>query len=40
VVYRPKWRIGLEQVARAAGNGLNLNWLTIDEYYGSKPRTS
>lgn len=37
VVYRPKWRIALEQVARAFANGLTFNWLTFDEYYGSKP---
>ena len=37
VVYRPKWRIALEQVARAIANGLKLDWLTFDEYYGSKP---
>jgi SRSO17 transposase len=37
VVYRPKWRIALEQVTRAFANGLTLNWLTFDEYYGSKP---
>lgn len=37
VVYRPKWRIALEQLARAIGNGLKLNWLTFDEYYGGKP---
>ncbi|MFM8540024.1 MAG: IS701 family transposase [Nitrospira sp.] len=37
VVYRPKWRIALEQLDRAAANGLTLNWLTFDEYYGSKP---
>ena len=37
VVYRPKWRIALTQVARAIANGLTLNWLTFDEYYGSKP---
>jgi SRSO17 transposase len=37
VVYRPKWRIALEQVARAHANGLTLNWLTFDEYYGGKP---
>ncbi len=37
VVYRPKWRIALEQVARAFANGLTLNWLTFDEYYGGKP---
>jgi SRSO17 transposase len=37
VVYRPKWRIALEQLDRAAANGLSLDWLTFDEYYGSKP---
>lgn len=36
VVYRPKWRIALEQLWRALGNGLTLDWLTFDEYYGSK----
>jgi SRSO17 transposase len=37
VVYRPKWRLALEQVARAIANGLKFDWLTFDEYYGSKP---
>jgi SRSO17 transposase len=37
VVYRPKWRIALEQVARAIANGLTFAWLTFDEYYGGKP---
>jgi len=37
VAYRPKWRIALEQVGRALANGLTLNWLTFDEYYGGKP---
>jgi SRSO17 transposase len=37
VVYRPKWRIALEQVDRAQANGLGLDWLTFDEYYGGKP---
>jgi SRSO17 transposase len=37
VVYRPKWQLALEQVARALANGFTLNWLTFDEYYGSKP---
>ncbi len=37
VVYRPKWRIALEQLDRACANGITLNWLTFDEYYGSKP---
>lgn len=37
LTYRPKWRIALEEVARAAANGLPLDWLTFDEYYGGKP---
>src|ERR1022692_67462 len=37
VVYRSKWRIALEQLTRAFANGLTLNWLTFDEYYGGKP---
>jgi SRSO17 transposase len=38
VVYRPKWRIALEEVAHAIANGLKFDWLTFDEYYGSKPK--
>jgi len=37
VVYRPKWRIALEQYDRAVANGVHFDWLTFDEYYGSKP---
>ena len=37
VVYRPKWKIALEQVRRALGNGVRFSWLTFDEGYGSKP---
>ena len=37
VIYRPKWRIALEQVARALATGLTFDWLTFDEYYGGKP---
>src|ERR1700730_9887962 len=37
VVYRAKWRIALEQLDRAQANGLHLDWLTFDEYYGGKP---
>jgi SRSO17 transposase len=37
VIYRPKWRIALEQLARAIANGLKFDWLTFDEYYGGKP---
>ncbi len=38
LVYRPKWRIALEQVTLAIANGLKFDWLTFDEYYGSKPK--
>jgi len=37
VVYRPKWQIALEQYDRAVAKGLRFDWLTFDEYYGSKP---
>jgi SRSO17 transposase len=37
VVYRPKWRISLEQIARALGNGVRFDWIVFDEYYGGKP---
>ncbi len=37
VVYRPKWRIALEELDRAAANGVTLKWVSFDEYYGSKP---
>jgi len=37
VMYRPKWRIGLELYDRARENGVTFDWLTFDEGYGSKP---
>src|SRR5665213_1436381 len=37
MVYRPKWKIALELVDRAAQNGLRLPWLTHDEGYGRIP---
>ena len=36
VVYRPKWKMALEQYQRAVANGLRFAWLTFDEGYGSK----
>ena len=36
--YRPKWQIGLELYDRAVANGVEFDWLTVDEGYGSKPR--
>jgi SRSO17 transposase len=37
LVYRPKWRIAIEQVREALGNGVRFSWLTFDEEYGSVP---
>ncbi len=37
VVYRPKYKMALEQVRRALGNGVRFTWLTFDEGYGGKP---
>lgn len=37
VVYRAKWRIGLEQIRRARSNGIRFPWMTFDEGYGGKP---
>jgi SRSO17 transposase len=37
VVYRPKWRIALEQLDRAKTAGVRLDWLTFDEEYGKRP---
>jgi len=38
VVYRPKWRIAIDQVEEAIGNGVRFDWLTFDEDYGSVPQ--
>jgi SRSO17 transposase len=37
LVHRPKWKIALEQIDRARGNGVVFNWLTFDEGYGDCP---
>lgn len=37
VTYRPKSDIALELYRRAVANGIHLDWLTFDEWYGSKP---
>jgi SRSO17 transposase len=37
MVYRPKWKIALEEVDRAVANGVHLDWLTFDEEYGKAP---
>jgi SRSO17 transposase len=33
--HRPKWRIALEQLARARAHGVHFDWLTFDEGYGA-----
>ena len=38
LVYHPKWQIGLELYDCAVANGVEFDWLTVDEGYGSKPR--
>jgi SRSO17 transposase len=37
VVHRSKAKIALELLDRARANGLQFDWLTFDEWYGSKP---
>jgi SRSO17 transposase len=37
LVYRPKHMIALEQLRRAAANGLHFGWITADIWYGEKP---
>jgi SRSO17 transposase len=37
LVYRPKHLIGLEQLRRAAANGLHFGWIIADIWYGEKP---
>jgi SRSO17 transposase len=37
VVYRPKWKIALDQIRDAIANGVRFDWLTFDEGYGGKP---
>jgi SRSO17 transposase len=37
MVYRPKWKIGLELYDHAIKNGVRFDWMTFDEGYGSKP---
>ena len=35
--HRPKWRIALDQIAHALGNGVHFDWIVFDEGYGGKP---
>lgn len=35
LAHRPKWKIALEQLDRARGNGIALDWYVFDEGYGT-----
>jgi SRSO17 transposase len=37
VTFRPKWRVALDLVTHAVGNGVPFRWLTADEEYGKAP---
>ncbi|NLH18346.1 MAG: transposase [Phycisphaerae bacterium] len=37
LVYRPRWKIGIEQIERVMAQGLRLEWVTFDEEYGKVP---
>jgi len=37
MVYRPKTEIALELYDRSVSHGIRFEWLTFDEWYGSKP---
>lgn len=37
MVYRPKTEIALELYDRSVSQGIRFEWLTFDEWYGSKP---
>lgn len=36
--HRPKWRIAVEQLQQALGNGIRLGWVSFDEEYGTVPQ--
>lgn len=38
LAFAPKWRIALDQVQRAMGNGVRFDWMTFDEEYGKVPQ--
>jgi len=37
VVYRPKWKMGIDPLQQALGNGIRFEWVTFDEEYGNVP---
>jgi SRSO17 transposase len=38
LVHRPKWRIAVEQLEQAVGNGIRFSYVTFDEEYGTVPQ--
>lgn len=38
LVHRSKWKIGIEQLGQALGNGVRFDWITFDEEYGTAPQ--
>ena len=37
LIYRPKWKIGIEQLERTMAQGLRFDYVTYDEEYGKVP---
>lgn len=37
ITYRPKWKIGIEQLERVMAEGLRFDYVTFDEEYGKVP---
>ena len=37
ITYRPKWKIGIEQLERVMAEGLRFDYVTFDEEYGKIP---
>jgi len=37
IVYRPKWKIAIEQIRRVMAEGLRFDYVTFDEEYGKVP---
>lgn len=36
-IYRPKWRIAIDQIETAMRDGIHFEWMTFDEDYGHVP---
>jgi SRSO17 transposase len=37
ITYRPKWKIGIDQIKRVMAEGLRFDYVTFDEEYGKVP---